>query len=69
VRCAATGDTGESEDLLGPVLDRTPQAHGYPALGDAHPLLARARALAQRLGITVPDTTTGPDDASLDIDI
>jgi len=51
------------------VLDRTPQAHGYPALGDAHPLLARARALAQRLGITVPDPTTGPDDASLDIDI
>ena len=69
VRCAATGDTGESADLLEPVLDRTPLAHGYPALGDAHPLLARARALAQRLGITVPDTTTGPDDASLDIDV
>ncbi len=69
VRCAATGDTGESADLLEPVLDRTPLAHGYPALGDAHPLLTRARALAQRLGFTVPDTTTGPDDASLDIDV
>jgi tetratricopeptide (TPR) repeat protein len=46
VRCAATGDTGEAADLLEPVLDRTPLAHGYPALGDLHPLLARARALA-----------------------
>jgi tetratricopeptide (TPR) repeat protein len=69
VRCAATGDTGESAELLEPLLDRTRLAHGYPALGDAHPLLTRARALAQRLGITVPDTTTGPDDASLDIDV
>jgi tetratricopeptide (TPR) repeat protein len=69
VRCAATGDTGESADLLEPVLDRTPLAHGHPALGDAHPLLVRARALAQRLGIAVPETTTGPDAASLDIDV
>ena len=69
VRCAATGDTGESADLLGPVLDRTPLAHGHPALGDAHPLLVRARALAQRLGIAMPETTTGPDAASLDIDV
>jgi tetratricopeptide (TPR) repeat protein len=69
VRCAATGDTGEAADLLEPVLDRTPLAHGHPALGEAHPLLARARALAQRLGITVPGTTAGLDDASLDIDV
>jgi tetratricopeptide (TPR) repeat protein len=69
VRCAATGDTGESAELLAPVLDRTPLAHGHPALGEAHPLLARARALAQRLGITVPDTMAGLDDASLDIDV
>ena len=69
VRCAATGDTGESADLLEPVLDRTPLAHGHPALGDAHPLLVRARALAQRLGIAVPETMTGPDAASLDIDV
>jgi tetratricopeptide (TPR) repeat protein len=69
VRCAATGDTGESADLLEPVLDRTPLAHGHPALGGAHPLLGRARALAQRLGIAVPDATAGLDDASLDIDI
>ena len=69
VRCAATGDTGESADLLEPVLDRTRLAHGYPALGDAHPLLTRARALAQRLGIALPETMTGPDDASLDIDV
>ncbi len=69
VRCAATGDTGESAELLEPVLDRTPLAHGYPALGEAHPVLVRARALAQRLGISLPDPTTGPDDASLDIDV
>ena len=69
VRCAVTGDTGESADLLEPVLDRTPLAHGHPALGDAHPLLVRARALAQRLGISVPETMTGPDAASLDIDV
>jgi tetratricopeptide (TPR) repeat protein len=69
VRCAATGDTGEAADLLEPVLDRTPLAHGHPALGDAHPLLARARTLAQRLGITVPDTTADADGASLDIDV
>ena len=69
VRCAATGDTGESADLLEPVLDRTRLAHGYPALGDGHPLLIRARALAQRLGIALPDAMTGPDDASLDIDV
>jgi tetratricopeptide (TPR) repeat protein len=69
VRSAATGDTGEAAGLLEPVLDRTPLTHGHPALGEAHPLLARARALAQRLGITVPDPVADADDASLDIDV
>ena len=65
-----TGDTGESADLLEPVLDRTLLAHGYPALGEAHPLLARARALAARLGMAVPGTVTADlDEASLDIDV
>jgi hypothetical protein len=31
--------------------------------------LARARALAERLGITVPDSVTAIDEASLDIDV
>ena len=68
-RRAATGDTREAADLLEPVLDRTPLAHGYPALGGAHPLLARARALAERLGITLPDSMAAIDEASLDIDV
>jgi hypothetical protein len=51
------------------LLDRTVLAHGRPALGEAHPLLTRARALAERLGITVPYTVHGPDEASLDIDV
>jgi tetratricopeptide (TPR) repeat protein len=69
VRCAATGDTGEAADLLERVLDRTPLAHGHPALGEAHPLLARARALAQRLGIALPGPAADLGDASLDIDV
>jgi len=56
-------------DELAPVLDRTLLAHGRPALGEAHPLLTRARALAERLGITVPYPATGLDEASLDIDV
>jgi len=68
-RRAATGDTREAADLLEPVLDRTPLAHGYPALGEVHPLLARARALAERLGITLPDSMAAIDEASLDIDV
>jgi hypothetical protein len=68
-RRAAAGDTREAEVLLEPILDRTLLAHGYAALGDAHPLLARARALAERLGITVPDAATAIDEASLDIDV
>jgi tetratricopeptide (TPR) repeat protein len=69
VRRAATGDTREAADLLEPVLDRTVLAHGYAALGEAHPLLARARALAERLGITLPDSVPAIDEASLDIDV
>jgi hypothetical protein len=69
VRRAATGDTREAAELLEPVLDRTVLAHGYAVLGEAHPLLTRARALAERLGITVPDSVTAIDEASLDIDV
>jgi len=69
VRRAGTGATREAADLLEPVLDRTPLPHGYAAVGEAHPLLARARALAERLGITVPDSVTAIDEASLDIDV
>jgi hypothetical protein len=58
----------EAASLLTPLLDRSPLAHGHPVLGEAHPLLGRARALARRLGITVPDTIAAVDEASLDID-
>jgi hypothetical protein len=68
MRCAALGDTSRAAKLLEPVLDRTLLAHGWPALSDAHPLLAKARALAERLGITVPYAPAGLDEASLDID-
>ena len=68
MRCAALGDTSRAAKLLEPVLDRTLLAHGRPALSDAHPLLAKARALAERLGITVPYAPAGLDEASLDID-
>ena len=67
-RCTAVGDTSRAGRLLAPVLDRTLLAHGRPALGEAHPLLTRARALAERLGVTVPYTPPGLDEASLDID-
>jgi tetratricopeptide (TPR) repeat protein len=68
-RCAALGDTRQAAELLGPVLDRTLLAHGRPALGEAHPLLTKARALAERLGITVPYPPSALDEASLDIDV
>jgi len=67
-RCAGTGETGQAARLLAPVLDRTPLAHGRPALGEGHPLLARARALAERLGITALAAAPALDEASLDID-
>jgi hypothetical protein len=69
VRQAATGATGQAADLLEPMLDRTLLSHGYAAMGEAHPLLARARALAERLGITMPDSVTAIDEVSLDIDV
>jgi hypothetical protein len=68
VRYAALGDASQAAKLLQPVLDRTPMAHGRPALGEAHPLLAKARVLAERLGIHVPHTPADLDEASLDID-
>jgi len=68
VRCAALGASSQAAKLLHPVLDRTLLAHGRPALGEAHPLLVKARALAERLGIHVPYTPAGLDEASLDID-
>jgi hypothetical protein len=68
-RCTALGDTRQAAKLLAPVLDRTLLAHGRPALGEAHPLLTRARALAERLGITVPYPASDLDEASLDIDV
>ena len=69
-RCAARGEVGEAGRQLEPVLDRTLLAHGYPALGEAHPLLARARALAARLGLAVPAATMADlDEVSLDLDV
>jgi len=68
VRRASLGEAGQAAGLLAPVLDRTLLAHGRPALAEAHPLLARARTLAERLGIAVPDTMAALDEASLDID-
>jgi tetratricopeptide (TPR) repeat protein len=69
VRYAARGEASQAGRLLSPVLDRTLLAHGRPALGEGHPLLARARNLAERLGITVPDSAADPAEASLDIDV
>jgi hypothetical protein len=69
LRCAARGDASRAARMLAPVLDRTVLAHGHPALGEAHPLLYRARALADRLGITVPDAAAGLEETSLDIDV
>ena len=68
VCCAALGDASRAAKLLQPVLDRTLLAHGRPALGEAHPLLAKARALAERLGSYVPYAPADLDEASLDID-
>ncbi|WP_061289368.1 tetratricopeptide repeat protein [Herbidospora cretacea] len=49
----------EVGDLLAPLLDRRVLAHGKPALGDGHPLLAEAMSLAARAG-TPPART--PED-------
>jgi tetratricopeptide (TPR) repeat protein len=68
-RRTAVGDTRQAARLLAPVLDRTLLVHGRPALGEAPPLLTRARTLAERLGITVPYTLPGLDEASLDLDV
>jgi tetratricopeptide (TPR) repeat protein len=68
VRCAGVGNTVQAAGLLAPLLDPALLDHGRPALGEAHPLLGRARALAERLGVPVPAAVTGPAEASLDID-
>ncbi|GII78811.1 hypothetical protein Sru01_37930 [Sphaerisporangium rufum] len=49
-RCFAAGRPEGLDGLLDPLLDRTPLAHGRPALGDGHPLLLKALALADRSG-------------------
>jgi tetratricopeptide (TPR) repeat protein len=45
-----TGRFDGLDDLLAPLLDREPLPHGRPALGDGHPLLLDAVALADRSG-------------------
>lgn len=55
-------DAGRVEEvapLLMPLLDRRPLAHGRPALGDGHPLLAEARSVATRVG--EPHSSTPED--------
>ncbi|GAA0991566.1 tetratricopeptide repeat protein [Acrocarpospora macrocephala] len=47
---ARTGHASEVRELLAPLLDRKVLPHRKPALGDGHPLLAEARALATRVG-------------------
>lgn len=50
LRRMSAGGVEEVAPLLAPLLDRRPLAHGRPALGDGHPLLAEARAAATRVG-------------------
>ncbi|MFG1874416.1 hypothetical protein ACGFIV_06220 [Sphaerisporangium sp. NPDC049003] len=45
-----TGRFDGLDDLLAPLVDRTPLSHGRPPLGDGHPLLLKAVALADRSG-------------------
>jgi hypothetical protein len=68
-RGAALGHASRAAELLAPVLDQTLLAHGRPALGEAHPLLARARTLAERLGFAATYAPADLDEASLDIDV
>ncbi|MFC4588602.1 hypothetical protein [Sphaerisporangium corydalis] len=51
---AGSRDPGPAGELLAPLLCRTSLAHGRPALGDGHPLHARARALADQIGLPRP---------------
>ncbi|PRX66985.1 hypothetical protein B0I32_105425 [Nonomuraea fuscirosea] len=53
-RRAQAGLADEVPALLAPLLSRTPLEHARPALAEGHPLLAEARALAARLGTSVP---------------
>ncbi|MET8159696.1 tetratricopeptide repeat protein [Sphaerisporangium sp. NPDC005289] len=50
VRRFETGRFEGLDALLAPLLDRTPLAHGRPALGEGHPLLLKAMVLADRSG-------------------
>jgi hypothetical protein len=47
----ATGQLDVAAQLLAPVLERRPLAHGRPALGEGHWLLKAARQLATRAGL------------------
>jgi len=51
LRWVNAGDLERASALLQPLLDRKRLAHGRPALGDQHPLLADARELAARIGM------------------
>ena len=70
-RRAAIGDTALAGELLAPLVDDPPLAHGRPALGESHPLRRKAHELADRLGITVaaasPPRKTTPVDSDLDL--
>ncbi len=60
---AAQADAGRldaARELLRPVLDRTPLAHGRPALGDGHVLLTSARELQRRIAPNAPTEEQPP---------
>jgi tetratricopeptide (TPR) repeat protein len=50
-REVATGQLDVAAQLLAPVLEWRPLAHGRPALGEGHQLLRAARQLAARAGL------------------
>jgi tetratricopeptide (TPR) repeat protein len=50
-RLLTAADIDGAGRLVTVLLDRTPLAHGRPALEDGHPLYAQARRLAQDIGI------------------
>jgi hypothetical protein len=51
VREVATGQLDVAAQLLAPLLERCPLAHGRPALGEEHRLLRAARQLAAQAGL------------------
>lgn len=57
LRWVSAGDLERASALLQPLLDRRRLAHGRPALGDQHPLVADAHELAARIGMSqLPST-------------